>query len=71
MSAKRYNSKYSKTVKVTSSENNAMQQLKEKAKEIDRREEYRSKRSYEKKPRAIRRFEKYANMSNDKNEKDT
>lgn len=44
-----------------------VQQLKEKAREIDRREEYKSKKTYEKKPRAIRRFEKYSNMSDDKN----
>ena len=56
---------------MSTKENKSMSQLKEKAKEIDRREAYRSKKSYEKKPRAIRRFEKYANMSEDKNKENT
>lgn len=34
-------------------------------KNIERHEEYMSKKNYEKKPRALRRYEKFANMSND------
>lgn len=46
-----------------------MRNLHKQAERIDRNEEYRSKRTYEKKPKVVRRFEKYANMGDDDKKK--
>lgn len=46
--------------------NDILKKLNETAQATDRREEYMSKKTYEKKPRALRRYEKYANMNDDK-----
>ena len=46
-----------------------MRNLHKQAERIDRNEEYRSKRTYEKKSKAVRRFEKYANMGDDDKKK--
>lgn len=43
-----------------------MKELHQKANQIDRQEEFRAKYKYEKKPRAIRKYEKYANMGEKK-----
>lgn len=46
-----------------------MKNLYKQAERIDRNEEHRAKKKFEKKPRAVRRYEKFANMGDETNKR--